>query len=95
MDCTAHFRTSEALEINGRTQTVRDWVRETGVQSPMIFNRLDRGWPPELAVSPPCSQLPRRALKTLLPIPAPPPGSALEFWSRLAGMPPMGGVCPL
>lgn len=39
------------VEAFGRTQSVSEWSRETGVASHTIKSRLDRGWKPEYAVT--------------------------------------------
>lgn len=43
------------LEHRGRSQSVRDWARETGLSAWRIYARLRSGWPVEdaLAVRPP------------------------------------------
>lgn len=48
------------IDCNGRTQTLAEWSRETGLRSHTIANRIDRlGWAPARALSTP----PRRDVR--------------------------------
>jgi hypothetical protein len=40
-------RTSTLIEFNGRTQTLMEWSRETGIPNQTISARLKRGWSPD------------------------------------------------
>jgi hypothetical protein len=79
--------TNTMVAISGRTQTVRDWAREADVSVPLILCRLGRGWDPAL-VTARLNSLPAvRKPKPLAQMAPPPDGSAMAFWSKLAGMP--------
>lgn len=43
-------RSSTAVTIDGRTQTVTDWAREVGCPPMLIFARLHKGWDAKRAV---------------------------------------------
>lgn len=53
-------RTSRFLTFNNRTQTIAQWRKETGLYRHAIYQRLDRGWSVEEALTTP----PTRSLKT-------------------------------
>jgi hypothetical protein len=46
-------RTNVLLEWNGRTQTLAQWARETGIDDGVIGSRLRANWPIERALSTP------------------------------------------
>lgn len=46
------------IQCMGRTQTLTEWSRETGIGIKTISGRLDDGWSPELAITSPVA--PRR-----------------------------------
>lgn len=41
------------LEFNGKSQTIMQWAEELGVKWDLIRNRLERGWPVDLALTMP------------------------------------------
>mgnify|MGYP001615456947 FL=1 len=43
-------RTNRFLTINGKTLTIAQWSRESGVPRRTIMSRLRRGWTPEHAI---------------------------------------------
>ena len=43
--------TARLITAYGKTMTLSEWSRHTGVPISTIFNRLNRGWPDERAVS--------------------------------------------
>ena len=40
----ANKRATIRLTLNGRTQTVMEWAKETGLSAPVIRRRVRRGW---------------------------------------------------
>lgn len=55
-------RNNRLLCFDGRTQCLRDWEHETGLNYNTIWNRLDRGWTVEEALTtPPGAPRKRRA----------------------------------
>jgi hypothetical protein len=44
-------RTNHLFTFNGRTQTIAQWSRETGVAKLKIGRRIAKGWPPHLVLS--------------------------------------------
>lgn len=38
------------LTVNGKTQCIKDWARETGIPNATLHGRLSRGWPSDRAV---------------------------------------------
>ena len=57
-------RYNRHLTFQGRTQTMAQWSRETGLTSPRICNRLKQGWSIERTLSTPATQSRRRATKS-------------------------------
>lgn len=47
----SNTRVSRRVTAFGRTLTVAQWSRETGIIQVTLLKRLDRGWPPEKALS--------------------------------------------
>jgi hypothetical protein len=45
-------RTTRSITAHGRTLTLTDWSRETGVPITTIWNRLNAGWSAERSVTP-------------------------------------------
>lgn len=43
---------SRYVEAFGRRQTIAEWGKERGVNAETLRNRIDRGWPIELALNP-------------------------------------------
>ncbi len=43
-------RSNRILVVNGRSMTLSQWARETGVRAPKIWKRLHRGWIADRAV---------------------------------------------
>lgn len=41
------------ITIDGQTKTLSEWVEEYGINYFTVYNRLERGWDPELAVTTP------------------------------------------
>jgi hypothetical protein len=50
-------RSNNLIEFNGRTQTISDWSRETGITVSAIFHRIRSGWPLETVFSVPCGEI--------------------------------------
>ncbi len=50
-------RTNRRVSMNGRTMTVSQWSRETGMDSALLYSRLNRGMSLEQAISEPVSNL--------------------------------------
>lgn len=51
---TANRRTARLITSNGRTQSLTEWARETGLPKTVIWDRIDeQGWTPERALSEP------------------------------------------
>lgn len=46
-------RTSRLLTANGKTRTIADWARETGLSWHTLYHRVDRGWSADAAVNTP------------------------------------------
>ena len=44
-------RTDRLIRFNGMTRTLTDWAREIGISQPLLWWRLDHGWPVELALT--------------------------------------------
>ena len=44
-------RTNRIIEFNGRSQTIAQWARETGIAYECLYGRLLRGWSPERALN--------------------------------------------
>lgn len=44
-------RNNVFLTFNGKTQTVAQWTEETGIKRDTISDRLERGWPIEVALT--------------------------------------------
>ena len=44
---------TKTLTINGRTQLLRDWTKETGLSADLLVSRRKRGWTDDLILSPP------------------------------------------
>jgi hypothetical protein len=44
-------KTSRLIEFRGVTKTLAQWARETGIVAATIALRLNRGWPPEKALT--------------------------------------------
>lgn len=53
---------ARTITSNGKTQTIAQWSRETGVAFATIHARLKRGWPPEKALDPFVSQTKDRVI---------------------------------
>jgi hypothetical protein len=47
-----HARTCHFLEAHGRCQTITEWSRELGINPQTLCERIKRGWPPEMVLSP-------------------------------------------
>lgn len=47
---------SKAVEVNGRTKTVKAWARETGIPASTLRHRLKTGWPMERLLEVPVSK---------------------------------------
>lgn len=48
---------STAISFEGRTQTLAQWVRETGISAPTISRRLKDNWPADILFKPPKTTL--------------------------------------
>jgi hypothetical protein len=44
-------RSNRVLTFRGKTQTIQQWARETGIKRSTIWMRLAKGWPIELALT--------------------------------------------
>lgn len=58
-------RGNRRLTVGGRTQTLEEWSRETGIPKSTMFNRIRRGWSDEQVVS--TAPQPKGADNTLFP----------------------------
>lgn len=43
----SHYRKTQNITFNGKTQCVRAWARELGIHPNTIYNRLKKGWSSE------------------------------------------------
>ena len=50
-------RTSRLITANGKTQTIAEWSRETGIAKSSIQSRIKHGWDEALAVTLPPTRL--------------------------------------
>lgn len=56
-----HRTSSRVLEFNGKSQTLTQWSRETGLGVTTIFVRIKSGWSIERALTSPIQMLKRKA----------------------------------
>lgn len=48
---SANRRSASIITANGKTQSLSEWAKETGIHRVTIFRRLQLGWSPDVAVS--------------------------------------------
>jgi hypothetical protein len=72
------------VEIQGRTQTLEAWSRETGLPMALLYSRRHNGWPPESLLLPAGARRPEEVIE-----PEPevnwPPGSTVRSAKERAG----------
>lgn len=57
----SNTRRNRYLTLNGRTQTISAWARETGINSGRIWLRLSAGWTVESALTTPVRKMKRKS----------------------------------
>jgi len=56
------------IEFQGRTQLLKKWAKEFGINPIVVHNRLSRGWPFEEALTTPVGSTKKRIRKPPTPV---------------------------